>query len=216
MQVQPIAGRCFHPMPDWMYAFQPPQTSQQSNCQRFKPRGKQFKRRLNTSSSGSVSSGASGSGEVTCGQCGGRHLTAQCRGVQGLFHKCRQPGHFSRVCPSMRGQPCNLPQFGGPSRPQFLGPQQAQVNAMTREQADDMSRSYGKCSCHVISLIEFRTRGREWGRPRFRKPDSTLEEKREESVCSKLFERSDPSVLWFFWTLEVVPAVAVETSKEAN
>ncbi|KZV13862.1 Oligopeptide transporter OPT superfamily protein [Dorcoceras hygrometricum] len=45
-----------------------------------------------------------------------------------------------------------------------------------------------------------------------RKPDSTLEEKHEESIRSKLFERSDLSVIWFLWIFEVVPAVVVETS----
>ncbi|KZV22809.1 hypothetical protein F511_34275 [Dorcoceras hygrometricum] len=49
-----------------------------------------------------------------------------------------------------------------------------------------------------------------------RKPDSTLEEKHEESVRSKLFERSDLRVIWFFWSFEVVPAVVVETNEEAN
>ncbi|KZV48901.1 hypothetical protein F511_16817 [Dorcoceras hygrometricum] len=63
------------------------------------PRGKQIKKRSNSSSSGSVSSGGSGSGGgVTCGQYGGLHMTSQCRGVQGLCHNCGQPGHFSRVC----------------------------------------------------------------------------------------------------------------------
>ncbi|KZV48584.1 hypothetical protein F511_22254, partial [Dorcoceras hygrometricum] len=98
-QVQLIAGRGFHPSPEWMYAFQPPQTSQQYNRQKFKPRGNPFMRRSNSSYSGSVSSGGSGSGEVMCGQCGGRHLNSQFRVVQGLFHKCRQSGHFARVCP---------------------------------------------------------------------------------------------------------------------
>ncbi|KZV40360.1 hypothetical protein F511_01682 [Dorcoceras hygrometricum] len=81
--VQPIDGRSFQPVPEGMQSFQPPQTSQQSNHQRFKPQGIQFKRRSNSSSSGSVSSGGSGSGRVKCGQCGGRHMTSQCHGVQG-------------------------------------------------------------------------------------------------------------------------------------
>ncbi|KZV43315.1 hypothetical protein F511_33413 [Dorcoceras hygrometricum] len=164
-QVQPTVGRTFQPVPEVMPSFQPPQTSQQSNHQKFKPRGDQFKIRSNSSSSGSISSGGSGSGGVSCGQCGGRHMTSQCRGVRALCHQCGQPGHFSRVCPLMGGQSVSQSQqgsdggslqrpqpvaqsqrsgfqprepsrFGGYSRPQFLGPQQAQVNALTREQAD--------------------------------------------------------------------------------
>ncbi|KZV16509.1 hypothetical protein F511_26785 [Dorcoceras hygrometricum] len=100
-QVQPIAGRSFQPVLKAMPSFQSPQVPQQSNCHRFKPRGKQFKKRSNSSSSGSFGSGGSGSGGgVTCGQCGGRHMTSQCRGVQGLCHNCEQPGHFAGVCPT--------------------------------------------------------------------------------------------------------------------
>ncbi|KZV15832.1 hypothetical protein F511_07779 [Dorcoceras hygrometricum] len=100
------AGRIFKPVLEVLKPFQPPQTSQQSNLQRFKPLGKQFKRRSNSSYSGSISSGDSVSGGVTCGQCGGRHMTTQCCGVQGLCHNCGQPRHFSRVC--LRGaQPLN-------------------------------------------------------------------------------------------------------------
>ncbi|KZV40442.1 hypothetical protein F511_41440 [Dorcoceras hygrometricum] len=52
-QIQPTAGRTFQPVIEVMQPFQPPHTSQQSNRQRFKPRGKQFKKRENLSSSGS-------------------------------------------------------------------------------------------------------------------------------------------------------------------
>ncbi|KZV55750.1 hypothetical protein F511_21381 [Dorcoceras hygrometricum] len=86
--------------------------SQQSNRKRFKPREKKFKRRSNSSSSGSVSSGGSGSGGVMCGQCGGRHMTSQCRGVQGPCHRCGQPGHFASACPLPGGQPSNQSQKG--------------------------------------------------------------------------------------------------------
>ncbi|KZV27805.1 hypothetical protein F511_39582 [Dorcoceras hygrometricum] len=97
----PIAGRSFKPVPEVMPSFQSPQVPQQSNRQRFKARGKQFKKCSNSSSSGTVSSGGSGSGGgVTYGQCGGRHMTSQCRGVQGLCHNCGQLGYFTRVCPA--------------------------------------------------------------------------------------------------------------------
>ncbi|KZV24043.1 replication protein A 70 kDa DNA-binding subunit C-like [Dorcoceras hygrometricum] len=111
-QVQPTVVRIFQPVLNVTKPSQPPQLSHQSNFQRFKPRGKQFKRRSNSISSGSVSSGGSGSGGVSCGQCGGRHRTLQCRGVQGPCHNCGKPGHFARVCPAMRGQPSNPSQQG--------------------------------------------------------------------------------------------------------
>ncbi|KZV50865.1 hypothetical protein F511_12753 [Dorcoceras hygrometricum] len=97
-------------MPEGTHSFQPPQTSQQSNRQRFKSRGKKFKRRSNTSYSGSVSSCHSGSGGVSCGQCGGRHMTSQCRGFQGNCYKCGKTGNLAKACPSARGQPSNLSQ----------------------------------------------------------------------------------------------------------
>ncbi|KZV30424.1 hypothetical protein F511_13008 [Dorcoceras hygrometricum] len=154
-QVQPTAGRTFQPVLEVTQQFQPPQGSHKSNRQRFKPRGKQFKKRSNSSSSGFVSSGGSGSGNVSCGQCRGKHMTSQCRGVRGLCHLCGQPGHFSRVCPLMGGQtvsqsqqgsaggssqrqqsfvqsqrsgfqPREQSRFGGHSRPQFPRSQQAQ------------------------------------------------------------------------------------------
>ncbi|KZV31039.1 pentatricopeptide repeat-containing protein mitochondrial-like [Dorcoceras hygrometricum] len=87
--------------------------------------------------------------------------------LESLCHNCAQPGHFSRVRPvggqslsqsrqgSVRGysqrpqpfaqtqrsgfRPREPSRFGGPSRPQFPGSQQAQVNALTSEQAAEMS-----------------------------------------------------------------------------
>ncbi|KZV20699.1 hypothetical protein F511_09676 [Dorcoceras hygrometricum] len=105
----------------------------QSNRQRFRPRGKQFKKKADSSSSGSVSSDSgsgagSGSSGMSCGQCGGRHPTSQCRGVQGSCRNCGQPGHFLRVCPLLRGQSSIHSQqgsAGGSSqRPQFSAPTQ--------------------------------------------------------------------------------------------
>ncbi|KZV38438.1 hypothetical protein F511_37736 [Dorcoceras hygrometricum] len=103
-QVQPTAGCVFQPVLEVAKPFQPPHPSQQSNRQKFKPRGKLFKRRSNSSSPDSVSSGGSGFGSVMCGQCEGRHMTSQCRGVRGLCHQCGPPGYFARVCPLMGGQ----------------------------------------------------------------------------------------------------------------
>ncbi|KZV23843.1 hypothetical protein F511_27288 [Dorcoceras hygrometricum] len=80
---QPITGRTHQPVQDASKSFYSPQGSQQhTNRQRFRPRGKQFKKKANSSSSGS----GSGTGGMSCGQCGGRH--SQCRGVQGFCHNC--------------------------------------------------------------------------------------------------------------------------------
>ncbi|KZV43183.1 hypothetical protein F511_23659 [Dorcoceras hygrometricum] len=101
---RPTTGRTFQSMRDASQSFHSPQRSQQANRRKFRPRGKQFKKGSNTSSSGSLSSsGSSFGGGVTCEQCGGRHMTSRCRGVRGSCHRCGQSGHFARVCPLLRG-----------------------------------------------------------------------------------------------------------------
>ncbi|KZV26615.1 hypothetical protein F511_08139 [Dorcoceras hygrometricum] len=132
--IQQTTGRTYQPVQDASQSFYSPQGSQQhTNRQRFRPRGKQFKKKANSSSSGSASfcsgSGSgSGSGGMSCGQFGGRHPTSQYRGVQGFCHNCRQHGHFQRVCPLLRGQssvPSQQGSAGGSSqRPQFPAPTQ--------------------------------------------------------------------------------------------
>ncbi|KZV15842.1 hypothetical protein F511_18599 [Dorcoceras hygrometricum] len=81
--IQPTTGRTYQPVQDASQSFHSPQESQQqSNCKRFRPRGKHFKKKANSSSSGYASSGSgSGSGGMSCVQCGGRHPTSQCRGA---------------------------------------------------------------------------------------------------------------------------------------
>ncbi|KZV39586.1 hypothetical protein F511_02049 [Dorcoceras hygrometricum] len=80
--VQPSVGQSFYLAPSGTPSSKPSQAPQSLNCQRFSPRGKQFKR-LGSSSSGLDSSGGASSRAVICGQCGGRHLTSQCHGVHG-------------------------------------------------------------------------------------------------------------------------------------
>ncbi|KZV55789.1 hypothetical protein F511_12272 [Dorcoceras hygrometricum] len=75
------------------------QLAQQSGCQRFRPRGHQFKNKGGSGSSGSGSSSSSGSKVEYCGFCGGKHPSTQCVGVQGSENVCGQYGHFARVCP---------------------------------------------------------------------------------------------------------------------
>ncbi|KZV48695.1 hypothetical protein F511_16894 [Dorcoceras hygrometricum] len=62
--VQQTTGRASRPVQAVSQSYQSPQGSQQSSHHQFRPRGKQFKKKGNSSSSGSVSSG-SGSGSVT-------------------------------------------------------------------------------------------------------------------------------------------------------
>ncbi|KZV39423.1 hypothetical protein F511_31267 [Dorcoceras hygrometricum] len=76
------------------------QVAQQSGHHRFRPRGRQFKKKFGFSSSGSGSSSSGSSSKVEfCGQCGGKHPTTQCVGMQGSCDVCEQYGHFARVCP---------------------------------------------------------------------------------------------------------------------
>ncbi|XP_073137028.1 uncharacterized protein [Henckelia pumila] len=72
---------------------------------RFRPKGKQFKKlgSSSSSSSGSKSYGSSqGSGSTGwfCSKCGGRHSSDACKGVSGTCNLCNQPGHYARVCPT--------------------------------------------------------------------------------------------------------------------
>ncbi|KZV26495.1 hypothetical protein F511_19792 [Dorcoceras hygrometricum] len=103
---------------------QQPQVAQQSDRQRFRPHGQQFKKKSGSGSSGSGSSSSSGSRVEFCGFCGGKHSSTQCVGVQGSCNLCGQYVHFSRVCPSAGSQQIAAqPQVrGGQSRgcsPQF-------------------------------------------------------------------------------------------------
>ncbi|KZV34071.1 hypothetical protein F511_25166 [Dorcoceras hygrometricum] len=109
---------------------QPPQqqVAQQPEHQRFRPPGRQFKKKSGSSSSGSGSSSSGSSSKVEyCGQCGGKHPTAQCVGVQGSCNVCGQYGHFARVCPLSGSQHTAAPLQGrgGSSRGRsFLAQQQ--------------------------------------------------------------------------------------------
>ncbi|XP_073121898.1 uncharacterized protein [Henckelia pumila] len=72
---------------------------------RFRPKGKQFKKLGSSfsSSSGSNPYGSSqGSGSTGwfCSKCGGRHSSDACKGVSGTCNLCNRPGHYARVCPT--------------------------------------------------------------------------------------------------------------------
>ncbi|XP_073159031.1 uncharacterized protein [Henckelia pumila] len=145
-------------------------SSSSSRKDRFKPRGKRFKKQGNSSSSfngprqsGSIQSlGYSG---VYCSKCGGKNPSDQCRGVSGSYNICHQVGHFAKVCPKRRSemsqnmgssrptsnfQPHNRPDQnnrGGSQNVNQLPRQQARVYALTEDQAqaapDDVIA--GKC-----------------------------------------------------------------------
>ncbi|KZV44899.1 hypothetical protein F511_17878 [Dorcoceras hygrometricum] len=108
---------------------QPPQqqVAQQPGHQRFRPHGRQFKKKSGSSSSGSGSSSSGSSKVEYCCQCGGKHPTAQCVGVQGSCNVCGQYGHFARVCPLSGSQHTTAPPQGrgGSFRDRsFAAPQQ--------------------------------------------------------------------------------------------
>ncbi|XP_073120541.1 uncharacterized protein [Henckelia pumila] len=72
---------------------------------RFRPKGKQFKKQGSSfsSSGGSKPYGSSqGSGSIGwfCSKCGGRHSSDACKGVSGTCNLCNRPGHYARVCPT--------------------------------------------------------------------------------------------------------------------
>ncbi|XP_073152942.1 uncharacterized protein [Henckelia pumila] len=72
---------------------------------RFRPKGKQFKKQGSSSSSsgGSKKLGTSqGSGSTGwfCSKYGGIHSSDACKGVSGTCNLCNWPGHYARVCPT--------------------------------------------------------------------------------------------------------------------
>ncbi|XP_073120440.1 uncharacterized protein [Henckelia pumila] len=68
---------------------------------RFRPKGKQFKKpgSISSSSGGSKQYGSSqGSGSTVwfCSKCGGRHSSNACKGVTGTCNLYNRPGHYAR------------------------------------------------------------------------------------------------------------------------
>ncbi|XP_075506788.1 uncharacterized protein LOC142543424 [Primulina tabacum] len=97
----------------------PSQQSYQQKQKQFRPKGKQFKKKYQSSSSSSSNSQSATGGQypvIYCDRCGGRHPTAQCSGVLGSCHTCGQSGNFARVCPNRaqgQMQPQQLPYARG-------------------------------------------------------------------------------------------------------
>ncbi|KZV15721.1 hypothetical protein F511_20024 [Dorcoceras hygrometricum] len=99
-RVQQSTEQSVDPMPSGTSSSQPSVAPQSLSLQRFRPRGRRFKR----SSSSSSCSGGSGGVRTSvsyCGQCGGKHRPSQCVGVRGACNNCGQVGHYAGVCPTL-------------------------------------------------------------------------------------------------------------------
>ncbi|KZV43210.1 hypothetical protein F511_28111 [Dorcoceras hygrometricum] len=123
------------------------QVAQQSGHQRFRPHGRQFKKKSGSSYSVSgISSSGSSSKVEYCGQCGGKHHSAQRVGVQGSCNVCGQYGNFARVCPLAGYQHPAAPPHGqgGSSRGRSFPVQQQRMG----------SRSLGHFSSLVLRGLD--------------------------------------------------------------
>ncbi|KZV19373.1 hypothetical protein F511_32587 [Dorcoceras hygrometricum] len=96
----PSLGQSVDPVPSGTSSSQPSVAPHSLSRQRFRPRGRCFKRSSSSSSNSGGSSGVRPNASFF-GQCGGKHRPSQCIGVLGACNNCGLVGHFARVCPTL-------------------------------------------------------------------------------------------------------------------
>ncbi|KZV49117.1 beta-galactosidase 13-like [Dorcoceras hygrometricum] len=92
-RVQQSTGQSVDPVPSGTSSSQPSVASQSLSRQRFRPRGRQFKRSSSSSSGSRGSNGARPTASF-CGQCGGKNKPSNCIGVRGACNNCGQRSEF--------------------------------------------------------------------------------------------------------------------------
>ncbi|XP_073314766.1 uncharacterized protein [Primulina huaijiensis] len=147
----------------------PSQQSYQQKQKQFRPKGKQFRKKYQSSSSSSSSSQSATGGQypvIYCDRCGGRHPTAQCSGVQGSCHTCGQSGHYARVYPSRaqgQMQPQQLPYArcsipGGSSQRPFAHVPSYQQSSYPQVRGNVPQSFQGPQQARVYALTEDQAR----------------------------------------------------------
>ncbi|KZV37567.1 hypothetical protein F511_12312 [Dorcoceras hygrometricum] len=140
-RVQQLTGQSVDPVPSGTSSSQPFVASQSLSRQRFRPRGRRFKRSSSSSSSSGGSDGVR-TNVSYCGQCGSKHRPSQCVGVRGACNNCGQDGHFARVCPTLEQQALTRSssrRFCRPFQSQRSGSQPSEASGVIELSLSDQS-----------------------------------------------------------------------------